>query len=458
MAIAKSLDILLRAPTSKLDSDLKRANALAKGFFSQFRSLAAAAIGGLTVASVVGRINDAFKTLDATAKRALKLQVDVQEIRGLELAAELSGLAVEKINTSYGILIRNIAAANAGGKQQQQLFQQLGLDAQKLGGMGAADQFQAIATALDGIQDRTQKANAAIQLFGKSGLDLLPLMANQGKGIADAMKDAQRIGGFISTAEAGRVEAANDSFSRLAFTVRSLFQRIAVDMAPALTRLFTTMAEGLKPGTALNAMLQTFGSVATLLVNVLDVLLNEVRFLSEFFGVWTGKLLGAVIVSVAVIKIYTTLAALLTILRLRTIALAAVEAARLALQKKNIAAALLVAGLGVAAFAAFSDEINKLVEGLLGAADAQADLNQQVGDFEKLQAKTGGGQKLNLGSAQFGTQAALEQILTVRGEQRGIAQVAAGVDQSNELLGQIRDGINAAQGIVGGFDLDEADL
>jgi hypothetical protein len=36
--------------------------------------------------------------------------------------------------------------------------------------------------------------------------------------------------------------------------------------------------------------------------------------------------------------------------------------------------------------------------------------------------------------------------------------VAAGVDQSNELLGQIRDGINAAQGIVGGFDLDEAGL
>jgi hypothetical protein len=458
LAIAKSLDILLRAPTSKLDADLKRANALAKGFFSQFRSLAAAAIGGLTVASVVGRINDAFKTLDATAKRALKLQVDVQEIRGLELAAELSGLAVEKINTSYGILIRNIAAANAGGKQQQQLFQQLGLDAQKLGGMGAADQFQAIAAAIDGIRDRTQKANAAIQLFGRSGLDLLPLMANQGKGIADAMRDAQRLGGFISTAEAGRVEAANDAFSRLTFTVRSLFQRIAVDMAPALGRLFTTMAEGLKPGTALNAMLQTFGSVATLLVNVLDVLLNEIRFLSEFFGVWTGKLLGAIIVSVAVIKIYTTLAALLTILRLRTIALAAVEAARLALQKKNIAAALLVAGLGVAAFAAFSDEINKLVDGLLGAADAQADLNQQVGDFEKLQAKAGGGQKLNLGSAQFGTQAALEQILTVRGEQRGIAQVAAGVDQSNELLGQIRDGINAAQGIVGGFDLDEAGL
>jgi hypothetical protein len=458
LAIAKSLDILLRAPTSKLDADLKRANALAKGFFSQFRSLAAAAIGGLTVASVVGRINDAFKTLDATAKRALKLQVDVQEIRGLELAAELSGLAVEKINTSYGILVRNIAAANAGGKQQQKLFQQLGLDAQALGGMGAAEQFQAIAIALGNIKDRTQRAAAALQVFGKSGIELLPLMANQGNGIVDAMKDAQRLGGFISTAEAGRVEAANDAFSRLTFTIRSVFQRIAVDMAPALNRLFSIMAEGLKPGTAINQMMQTLGSVATFAVNILALMVKVVQMLSDFFGIWTGKLLGAIIVAVAAIKIYGTLAALLAVLRVRTIALAAVEAARLALQKKNIAAALLVAGLGVAAFAAFSDQINALVDGLLGAADAQAGLNDQVVDFEKLQAKAGGGQKLNLGSAQLGTQAALEQILTVRGEQRGIAQVAAGVEQSNDLLGQIRDGINQAQGLAGGFDLDEAGL
>jgi hypothetical protein len=336
LAIAKSLDILLRAPTSKLDADLKRANALAKGFFASFKGLAAAALGGFTVASVVGNINKAFRDLDATAKRALKLDIDVQSARGLELAADLSGLAVDKLTTSYAILTKQIAAANAGGRAQQDLFAQLGIDAQKLGGMGAADQFAAIAKQIDAIADKTRRADMALKVFGKSGLDLLPLMAGGGQGIADAMRDAQRLGGFISTAEAGRVEAANDAFSRLTFTVRSLFQRIAVDMAPALGRLFTTMAEGLKPGTALNAMLQTFGSVATLLVNVLDVLLNEIRFLSEFFGVWTGKLLGAIIVSVAVIKIYTTLAALLTILRLRTIALAAVEAARLALQKKTL--------------------------------------------------------------------------------------------------------------------------
>jgi hypothetical protein len=454
LAIAKSLDILLRAPTSKLDADLKRANALAKGFFAQFRSLAAAAIGGLTVASVVGRINDAFKTLDATAKRALKLQVDVQEIRGLELAAELSGLAVEKINTSYGVLIRNIAAANAGGKQQQQLFQQLGLDAQKLGGMGAADQFQAIAAAIDGIQDRTQKANAAIQLFGRSGLDLLPLMANQGKGIADAMRDAQRLGGFISTAEAGRVEAANDAFSRLTFTVRSLFQRIAVDMAPALGRLFTIIADGIAPGTLLNETFRAFGQIVTLAINVGNEFFGLLSFLSQETGVFARATAGLVTAIGA--YIFITRAA-----RVASVAYLAIQRTLLLVEKGRALlnpATAAAAGLAATALFAFGDKLNGVIDNLLGVKGAANEAGDALFDFEKLQAKAGGGQKLNLGSAQFGTQAALEQILTVRGEQRGIAQVAAGVDQSNELLGQIRDGINAAQGIVGGFDLDEAGL
>jgi hypothetical protein len=454
LAIAKSLDILLRAPTSKLDADLKRANSLAKGFFSQFKSLAAAAIGGLTVASVVGRINDAFKTLDATAKRALKLQVDVQEIRGLELAAELSGLAVEKINTSYGILVRNIAAANAGGKQQQKVFQQLGLDAQALGGMGAADQFQAIAIALGNIQDRTQRAAAALQIFGRGGLDLLPLMANQGKGIVDAMNDAQRLGGFISTAEAGRVEAANDAFSRLTFTIRSVFQRIAVDMAPALTRLFSIMAEGLKPGTALNHVLLAFGQILTLAINIANEFVGLVSFMSQELGIMGRAIVGVVVGIAAYIAI--TKAAKIASLAFLAVqrALLLVEKGRALLNPVTAAAA----GLAGAALFAFSDKINATIDNLLGLKAATAEAGAELADFDKLQAKAGSGQKLNLGSAQLGTQAALEQILTVRGEQRGIAQVAAGVEQSNDLLGQIRDGINQAQGLAGGFDLDEAGL
>jgi PAS domain-containing protein len=454
LAIAKSLDILLRAPTSKLDADLKRANALAKGFFASFKGLAAAALGGFTVASVVGNINKAFRDLDATAKRALKLDIDVQSARGLELAADLSGLAVDKLTTSYAILTKQIAAANAGGRVQQDLFAQLGIDAQKLGGMGAADQFAAIAKQIDAIADKTRRADMALKVFGKSGLDLLPLMANQGKGIADAMRDAQRLGGFISTAEAGRVEAANDAFSRLTFTVRSLFQRIAIDMAPALTRLFTIVAEGLRPGTALNSVFLAFGQIVTLAINIANEFAGLVSFLSQGMGTLGRAVAGAVVGLAAYIAI--TKAA-----RLASISFLAVQKALLVIEKGraliNPKTAVAAAAAGVAVFV-FAEQINAAIENMLGLKAATAEAGAELADFEKIQARATAPRKLNVASAQFGTQAALEQLLTVRSERQGLAQVAAGINESNDLLGQIRDGINAAQGIVGGAGFDEAGL
>jgi hypothetical protein len=456
MAIAKTLDILLRAPTGKLDKDFKDAQKVAAKFFGGIGTLAAAAFGGFTIANFIGRINTALNTLDETSKRALKLNVDISQVRGLELAADLSGLAVEKLTTSYAKLSKSIDMANKGGRTQQETFAKLGIDAEALGQLSLDKQFQAIAVGLDNVQDKTTKAAIAMELFGKGGLDLLPLLADGGQGIVAAMKDAQRLGGFISNQEAQSVEASNDAFTRLQFTLNAVFQKIAVDMAPALQRLWINLTEAIKPGTALNATIKTMGDVITSAVNVINEMAGFMSFLSQATGILTGKLLGGLIITFALAKAYGIMAAALTLLRVRTIALAAVEAARVAIQKKNLAMSLAVAGLGVAAFVAFSDQINGLVDRLLGVADAQSQVNDEVGDFAKLQSSVSA--KANLGSASFGSQAALEQLLTVRTERQGIQQVTGAVKEGNEILAQIRDGLRGAAGVVGGFDFDEVDL
>jgi hypothetical protein len=457
LAIAKTLDILLRAPTSKLDADFKKAQGLAKNFTNTLKGLVAGAIGGFTLAGFFSKINQGFRTLDESAKRALKINVDVSEVRALELAADLSGLAVDKLTTSYAILNKQIDAANQGGAKQQQLFKSLGLDSNALSGLGSGQQFEIIANALDQIQDRTRRAAVAIQLFGRSGLDLLPFLSNGGKGLVAAMEDAQRLGGFISNEEAASVEAANDAFTRLLFTVNSFFQRVAVNLSPAMERLFTVITNGIAPGTFLNGVFSVFSDSLGLVVRLLDILANELSFTSQILGSFSGRIFGALILSAALIKAYAALAAILTVLRVRTLALAAVEAARIALQKKNLAMSLAVAGLGVAAFAAFSDQINGLIDNLLGAVDAQDNLNAGLGDFDKLQEGISRKNKINLGSAQFGTQAALEQILTVRSDRQGMGEIKGAIDNSNEILEQIRDGLQGVGGIMDG-QFEDANL
>jgi hypothetical protein len=453
LAIAKTLDILLRAPTSKLDADFKKAQGLAKNFTSALKGLVAGAIGGFTLAGFFAKINEGFRTLDESAKRALKINVDVSEVRGLELAAQLSGVAVDKLTSSYSILNKQIDAANQGGKAQQELFKSLGLDSNALSGLGAGQQFEVIAKSLDQIQDRTRRAALAIQLFGRGGLDLLPMLANGGKGLVGAMKDAQRLGGFISNEEAGRVEAANDAFTRLQFTIRSVFQRIAVDMSPALQNLFRDLAEAVKPGTALNGLMLGFGSTLKFVATILAGFTRLIAVLSEFMGSFVGKLLAATIATFAVLKVVKMLQlAYRSLLAVQT-ALATVEFFR---TKLNVATAV-AAGAAALALWQFGDDISNLVNRMLAFGDVQDGVNDKLGDFLDLSKQATRPQRLNLGSAQFGTQAALEQILTVRSERQGMGEIKGVIEDGNEILGQIRDGLQGVGGIMGG-DFGEANL
>jgi hypothetical protein len=454
MAIAKTLDILLRAPTGKLDKDFKDAQKMAAKFFGGIGTLAAAAFGGFTIANFIGRINTALNTLDETSKRALKLDLDVSQVRGLELAADLSGLAVEKLTTSYAKLSKSIDMANKGGRTQQETFAKLGIDAEALGQLSLDKQFQSIAVGLDNIQDKTTKAAVALELFGKSGLELLPLLAGGGQGIVAAMKDAQRLGGFISNQEAQSVEASNDAFTRLQFTLNAVFQKIAVDMAPALQRLWINLTEAIAPGTALNMVLVMMGQAATLTVNVIAELAGFVTFLSQESGALGATLLSLVIIMGASVAITKTLTAASKAYLIIQTALSKVELLRAKLNTATVVAA----GVALTAYLAFSKQINEVIANTLGFADAQAAANSEVGDFINLQDQAAKPMKANLGSASFGSQAALEQLLTVRTERQGIGQVAVAVEKSNDLLGQIRDGLLGAFGVVGGVEFEDVDL
>jgi hypothetical protein len=454
MAIAKTLDILLRAPTGKLDKDFKDAQQMAAKFFGGIGALAAAAFGGFTIANFIGRISTALNTLDETSKRALKLNLDVSQVRGLELAADLSGLAVEKLTTSYAKLSKSIDMANKGGRTQVETFEKLGIDAEALGQLSLDKQFQSIAVGLDNIQDKTTKAAVALELFGKSGLELLPLLAGGGQGIVAAMKDAQRLGGFISNQEAQSVEASNDAFTRLQFTLNAVFQKIAVDMAPALQRLFINLTEAIAPGTALNIVLIQMGQAATLTVNVIAELAGFITFLSQESGALGATLLSLVIIMGASVAITKTLTAVSKSYLIIQTALSKVEL----LRAKLNTATVVTAGVALTAYLAFSKQINEVIAQTLGFADAQNAANSEVGDFIKLQDKASQPIKANLGSASFGSQAALEQLLTVRTERQGIGQVAVAVEKSNDLLGQIRDGLAGAFGVVGGVDFEEVDI
>lgn len=453
MAIAKTLNILLKAPTSQLDKDFKKAQGLAQGFFSKIQSMAGMLTGGLLTAGIGLTLRKAFTDLDAIAKRAVRLNVDVTELRNLDLAAEMSGMAVGSLDTAFVRLATHVTNANNGAKTSADIFKRLGIEAGMFSKMRFPEQLQVIADRFGNIEDGTEKAGLAIRMFGRSGLQLLPLLANRGQGLIAAMERAQNLGGFVSPAMAGMVETANDALSALSFTVRSLFQRIAINLAPAFTMLYNAITDAIKPGTAINEAMMTLGNTATTLLYIFSSFVKVLSFISEVTGKFGGAVISVVVSVVALNLAAKTVTATYKSLLIIQSALAKIELLRAKLNPATIA----FAAAALVAYTAFSEEINSVIAKTLGFADAQAAANAELVDFNALADKAAQKQRqaVNLASAGFGSQAALEQLLTVRTDRDNAARpVVAAIEGQNGILEQMRDGINEVAGMfnAGGFN------
>lgn len=138
----------------------------------------------------------------------------VEALSALKYAAEQSGTSLEAIETGVKKLSVNLAEATSGSKSAREKFDKLGLSWSDLAKMSPEDQFVAIAERLSQITDPGQKAAATIDILGKSGVELIPLMNGGAKGVAALVDEAKRLGLVMTSAEATAAAEFGDKLDR----------------------------------------------------------------------------------------------------------------------------------------------------------------------------------------------------------------------------------------------------
>ncbi|RVI83923.1 phage tail tape measure protein [Sinorhizobium meliloti] len=211
----------------------KFAPALKKGLMAA--SAAAATAGAAIGVALKGAIDEA----DDMSKLSAKIGVPIEELSRLKYAADLSGVSIEGVANGFKKLSTNMAESAGGNKTASELFTQLGVAATNADGtlrsssavlLDVADKFAA-------MEDGAQKTALAVQLFGRSGLDLIPLLNGGAAGLKQMTDEAEALGLTI-TAETGKAaEEFNDNISRLQATLSGLVTQIASALAPTLARI-----------------------------------------------------------------------------------------------------------------------------------------------------------------------------------------------------------------------------
>ena len=115
-----------------------------------------------------GKLNDLSSRTGETAGNLLVLQ----------RAFENSGLGADKVGQSLNKLQKFMAEANAGGVEQTQTLDALGISMSDLAGKTPSEQMQVLAQKIASISDPAERARASMDIFGKAGGELLPLLNN----------------------------------------------------------------------------------------------------------------------------------------------------------------------------------------------------------------------------------------------------------------------------------------
>ena len=189
------------------------------------------------------KMSDAYAEL---AKTATAAGVTAEQFNALSYAAQQTDVPVDQLSRGMFRLNRDIAEAAAGkNKDAASLFHHLGISLRDANGhlRSAAELLPLLAEAFKHTADPAMRARMAMVLFGRAGLDMLPLLMQGREELEKLTAAGQRVS-FVPDKEAGeKLEEYHRSLLTLTAAVQGFGMEISTKLAPVLQPVIETMTD-----------------------------------------------------------------------------------------------------------------------------------------------------------------------------------------------------------------------
>lgn len=186
---------------------------------------------GLSAAGLVAFAKGAIDAADNMRDLSQRTGATVENLSRFDQAARMSGTSIESVSGAMVKLSRGLNEAAATGKGgAADALRTLGISAvDATGKLKGADQVMLeVADRFQGMRDGSQKAALAVQLFGKSGAELIPML-NEGRQAIEGL-DAT-----MTTAFAEKADQYNDNLQRMGAVFGQIGMAIAEQLLPYLS-------------------------------------------------------------------------------------------------------------------------------------------------------------------------------------------------------------------------------
>ena len=243
-----------------------------------------ATIGGL--AAMAGRTIELGDALNDMSQRT---GVSVESLAKFRKAAATSGIELDTVAKHLVKLSKGLyETAQTGKGPTSEALRTLGISATDAAGkLKTADQVTLeIANKFKTMPDGIEKTALAMQLFGKSGADMIPMLNEGGKAI-------ESLSVKMTAAFAKKADEYNDKLAMLGGKVGGLAAGITVALLPALDATATALTALVDGFTALPGPIQAVVGGLALVAVGLTVLAPIITSVVTVLGAFAGLGIGA---------------------------------------------------------------------------------------------------------------------------------------------------------------------
>ena len=246
--------------------------------------LAAVTAFAAGASAVANGLLDLEARVEKLGNTADKLGVSFEFIQLLEEAGNRSGVSIDSVSSAFGKLQKTLAGADEESRAATEALGRLGVSFADLESLSPEEQIRLVGEKLQGIQDPAKRTAAAMQIFGKSGADLLPFFANLGP----AADDIERLGGSLTAIDRGRIDDFGAGIDSLGVASSRLGELLLMP--------FAGLGEGIAKGSAefLGGINAIVGPIGDVLEPILSGLGTAIEIVGVILG-GIGRSLGALL-------------------------------------------------------------------------------------------------------------------------------------------------------------------
>lgn len=202
--------------------------------------------------------------------------VAIEPLQELAYAAKLSGVGVDELGGGMKKFSKLAYEASKGGETQIKTMRALGVRMKDANGkLRPVDaMLEDVANKIASMPDGTEKTALAMQAFGRSGANLIPMLNGGAAGIAAMRQEAIDLGGVIDEDTARSLEEFGDETDKVKFAFEGIRNQAVKAILPELKRLTAQFLKWVKANREM--IKQRLAAVFGVLVKVLKIVATAI--------------------------------------------------------------------------------------------------------------------------------------------------------------------------------------